>query len=198
MIHRCAKCLGVDAELFKNKDFSDDDKVTYNQWTTVDRSTLVCVQERVDEFINHVCDAVDSLTAHHFVSKSQSRFCKSTRESLADNQALITLDLAENYTFIIQDAIQGYHWTNDQATLHPFSIYNKGNHYFYCVISDHMKHVTETVYAFINVILKDLKLAHPHITEVIYFSDGAGSQYKNKKNFCNLMHHEADFGLKAT
>ena len=31
----------------------------------------------------------------------------------------------------------------------------------------------------------------------MYFSDGAGSQYKNRKNFINLCHHEEDFGILA-
>ena len=34
-------------------------------------------------------------------------------------------------------------------------------------------------------------------TEIIYFSDGAASQYKNRKNFLNLYHHQADFGTEA-
>ena len=32
---------------------------------------------------------------------------------------------------------------------------------------------------------------------MIYFSDGAASQYKNYKNFINLCNHTADFGIKA-
>ncbi len=35
------------------------------------------------------------------------------------------VDFSENYTFIIQDAVQGYHWNNDQVTVHPFVIYYK-------------------------------------------------------------------------
>lgn len=31
----------------------------------------------------------------------------------------------------------------------------------------------------------------------MYFSDGASSQYKNKKNFTNICHHKPDFGLDA-
>ena len=31
----------------------------------------------------------------------------------------------------------------------------------------------------------------------MYFSGGAGSQYKNYKTFSNLCHHESDFGLNA-
>ena len=32
---------------------------------------------------------------------------------------------------------------------------------------------------------------------MVYFSDGATSQYKNKENFLNLCYHEADFGVPA-
>ena len=37
----------------------------------------------------------------------------------------------------------------------------------------------------------------PNIEHVMYFSDGAASQYKNFKNFCNLLHHQQDFNLTA-
>ena len=30
-----------------------------------------------------------------------------------------------------------------------------------------------------------------------YFSDGAASQYKNKKNLINLTHHFEDFDIEA-
>ena len=43
-----------------------------------------------------------------------------------------------------------------------------------------------------------LKEALPfQLKKIIYFSDGAASQYKNRKNFSNLCHHELDFGIKA-
>jgi hypothetical protein len=32
-------------------------------------------------------------------------------------------DFAENYSFIVKDAAQGFHWENSQATLHPFLAY---------------------------------------------------------------------------
>ena len=42
-----------------------------------------------------------------------------------------------------------------------------------------------------------LKDVIPDLQTVIYVSDGAGSQYKNFKNFSNLCHHKADHGLHA-
>ena len=32
---------------------------------------------------------------------------------------------------------------------------------------------------------------------MFYFSDGATAQYKNRKNFINLCHHEVDFRVPA-
>ena len=38
---------------------------------------------------------------------------------------IILMDFAENYSFLVQDAIQGFYWQADQATLHPFAVYYK-------------------------------------------------------------------------
>ena len=35
------------------------------------------------------------------------------------------------------------------------------------------------------------------VTFIQYFSDGCSRQYKNKKNFLNLVHHQLDFGVQA-
>jgi hypothetical protein len=35
------------------------------------------------------------------------------------------------------------------------------------------------------------------VQKVLYFTDGAASQYKNYKNFANLIHHFEDFNLHA-
>ena len=32
-------------------------------------------------------------------------------------------DFAENFTFVMQDEVQSYHWNNAQATIHPLFCY---------------------------------------------------------------------------
>ena len=32
-------------------------------------------------------------------------------------------DFSENYSFVLQDAAQGFHWNNSQETIHPFVAY---------------------------------------------------------------------------
>ena len=113
----------------------------------------------------------------------------------------ILLDFAESYSFIVQDAIQGYHWNNSQATLHAIVVYNKKSGILcsktYCLISDCLNHNTNAVHKFISAVFNDIRAKHPNVTQCIYFSDGASSQYKNCKNFINICHHNSDHGLEA-
>ena len=66
-----------------------------------------------------------------------------------------------------------------------------------CVISDSMNHETNTVHAFLEVIIKHIKTVMSTLTDIQYFSDGAASQYKNYKNLVNLCCHKDDFGIRA-
>lgn len=117
---------------------------------------------------------------------------------------MVTADFSENYAFVFQDLAQGYHWNNSQATVHPFVGYYKANdellHVSYVVISECLVHDTIAGHLFQKKFLAFLKNTAPAgqaFTKVIYFSDGATSQYKNRKNFINLCHHNEDFGVAA-
>ena len=57
--------------------------------------------------------------------------------------------------------------------------------------------MTLAVYHYHNVLIPILKDQVHGLSKIFYFSDGAAAQYKNKKNFSNLCHHEADFGIEA-
>ena len=35
-------------------------------------------------------------------------------------EIVVSADFSENYAFVLQDAAQGFHWNNAQATIHPF------------------------------------------------------------------------------
>ena len=61
-----------------------------------------------------------------------------------------------------------------------------------------MTHDTVTVYTFLQVLIKEhIKPTYPFIKKIIYFSDGSAAQYKNYKNFLNLLHHETDFSERV-
>ena len=204
MFNKCEDCRGfenvvdfVGNEICKKQ--GADDTVFFKQWEKVDCSELMDDQLPVDEFLEVIVEKLKKLLSHHFIYKQQENFLKNKKE----NECIITLDFAENYTFMVQDAIQSFHWNNTQATIHPFVIYYKQNgtlkHKSLACISDMLQHDVHTVYTFqktiiLNVVKKDLLQTE----KVIHFSDGCCSgQYKNHKNFTNLLHHYCDYALYA-
>ena len=135
---------------------------------------------------------------HDFIAKQQSAFLKDKKEQLVDGELIVSGDFAENYSFVLQDAAQGYHWTNDQATIHPFVIYYYREHHLlkhliFVVISDCLTHDTVAVHCYQRHLIAFLQANLPYLHHIVYFSDGAASQYKNRKNFSNLISHADDF-----
>ena len=178
------------------------DYITFKQWVSVDRSTLDTFSKPADEFIEFFCDKLKLLIPHSFVATQQASFFSERKSTLQPGELLVQADFSENYAFVLQDAVQGFHWNNSQATVHPFVIYyqqsGEERHISYVIISDCMHHDTVAVYLFQKNLITFLKQVLPTAPKkIIYFSDGAASQYKNRKNFVNLCNHETDFSVKA-
>ena len=123
--------------------------VTYKQWTSTDRCDLITIQTDLDEYCDILCAKLKILGPHDFIAKQQSQFLWSLKEQLEEGHVIMLSDFGENYGFVIQDAAQGYHWTNSQATLHPSIAYYKKNgtlKSISCVmVSDSLVHDTITV-----------------------------------------------------
>ena len=77
----------------------------------------------VDECITFLANKVFALSVGHFIVEAQSSYLRTWKENLKQEEVTILLDFAEKYSFVIQDAVQGFHWENSQATLHPLFIY---------------------------------------------------------------------------
>ena len=178
------------------------DNIVYKQWISVDRCTLETVSKSADDFVETFCEKLENLLPHSFIAKQQSSFQSKLKLELKLGEFLVIGDFAENYSFVLQDAAQGFHWNNSQATIHLFVAYylesGKLEHVSYVVISDCLHHDTVAVHLFQKgfiEFLKDKFASSP--LKIFYFSDGAASQYKNRKNFINLCYHIEDFSVPA-
>ena len=63
---------------------------------------------------------MDNFTSHSYIYRAQTSYYKMRKENLDDCSAILLVDFAENYSFVVQDEVQGFYWNNLQATLHPF------------------------------------------------------------------------------
>ena len=80
-----------------------------------------------EEYIDMLVCAIEKLGSQLFLTKSQSDFFCRCKIELRHDTALILLDFAENFKYVVQDEVQGFHWTNLQCTLHPVVVYYKFN-----------------------------------------------------------------------
>lgn len=104
--------------------------------------------------------------------------------------------------YFLQDAVQGWHWANAQCTIHPFAVYFKDENdelheQSLLIIAESPKHNYDAVYQFQLLLIEYLKERFPIINRIAFFSDGAGGQYKNKKNFFQLCQFKAIHGFDA-
>lgn len=47
------------------------------------------------------------------------------KENLPLDQCIVRCDFSENYSFVLQDSAEGFHWNNAKATLHTKSFCNE-------------------------------------------------------------------------
>lgn len=201
---QCDNCPGTNVirqELENTFKRNNIDNITFNQWVSTDRTTLETITRTANDFIDFLMDMLQKLLRHSFIAKQQGEFLKKLKENVPIGHFIVLGDFSENYSFVLQDEAQGFHWNNDQATIHPFGFYYKndegdllsGN---FVPISDCRKHDTILIHLFQTYFLNYLK-ENFKPKKIIYFSDGCGGQYKNRKNFLNLTLHESDFGIPA-
>lgn len=202
MLHLCNLCsreTGVREFLSSIESLQEMENINYKQWVTVDRCNMIEKCESSDEYINSLSKKIVNLTRHHYIAKTQSHFLKELKLNMTSDEVILLLDFAENFSFIIQDEIQGFHWENSQCTVHPFVMYYKNEQEIlcksFCFLSPDTKHSTTMVYTFLCTLIPHIKSLFPKLTKIHYFSDGCAGQYKNRFNFLNIYYHKNDFNV---
>ena len=116
----CGACPGVDKlrdDLVALLDENMIDNVTFKQWVSVDRSTLETYSKSTDEFIDMFCEKekLELLGPHYFIASQHATFYKDCKSNLSPEEMLVTADFSENFSFVLQDAAQGFHRNNSQV-----------------------------------------------------------------------------------
>ena len=200
MVHRCDKCPGTEPlKSYLENAYTDfDEEVSFQQWQSTDRSDLVTVVMQAHEFIDFLVEKIDTLTSHSCIAKCQSKYLQRRKVEIEPDTVIAIGDFTENYTFVVQDEVQFFHWSKRYCILHPVVLcYKEDEHRSFCFLSDDLEHDTCFVREIQEKLTCYIGQDLPDVDNVEYFSDGCAGQYKNYKNFLNLCLHEEDFDLKA-
>ena len=157
MIHCCQHCPG--SACLRNKlieklsEVDENETLLVEQWTSTDIADLKTMVYSKHDLIEDTITAMNKLTAHSYIAKSQASYLKHCEAELELHEEIVLADFAENYEFVIQNEIQSYHWCKQQCTIHPISVYicdsdsRKVEQYSLCFISEDLSPNTSFVYA---------------------------------------------------
>ena len=192
MIHRCENCPGLQLLkdfLFNMFEDKDEEMVTFKQWTKTDHSELITCTESILNFVELLCDQIDKVTTHSFIAKSQAKkYLTRLKDELNDDEVIVLGDFAENYSFVVQDEIQGFHWNTSQCSLHPIVLYYKQGgellSHSISYISDDLTHDVDFVYMVVSETVTFIKnFLVNNISQVFYFTDGWQANIKTERTF---------------
>ena len=169
------------------------DTIKYKHWVSQPRAALITIKVSAQKFIQNLCQSSKTFLTHSFVARQQATCYRTIKENLQFDQCLAVCDFAENYAFVVQNAVTRFHWNNDQATILPIVFYYNDSgsieHKTVVFISDCKKHDAVAVYMFLQSFNDFLSSSYQNIREFIYFSDGAPQQFKNVKHFSTIYYH---------
>ena len=95
--------------IFESNDFDFDSTISYKQWVSTYMTTLVTFESTVNEFSDIFTDKMFELFHHHFMKVQQAAYLKKIKAMLENETCIILMDFAGNYSFLVQDAVQGFY-----------------------------------------------------------------------------------------
>ena len=78
MMQECPGKEGVVNPLISLEELDLSEDITYRQWMTTDRCTLLTVTKSTESFIQSLAEKVVVLTRHHHVAQMQTQYLKKT------------------------------------------------------------------------------------------------------------------------
>lgn len=139
----------------------------------------------LDAFVEHIYQQSNKTLMHHLITKAQARFYKNSKASLDTETVLIQGDFSENYSVCYPKESRNLHFRKTHITLHPMVAYLKHDDqvqtFTFLIVSDCLEHNANSFFAFKNVVIRWITERHPNINKALFFTNGAGSLYKNRK-----------------
>ena len=214
----CSSRNGSDLLMIDEDDLDETLDTNWSLWvTTNNRVELQHFHGSFRSLIEQLNSRWSSFITHTYVTRQQREYIKTLKlTSTFTTFAVIHVDFAENFTFVIQKEIQSAYWNTKQSSLYTIVLDIGNDHRNMVIISNRMQHDTTFVYCTQQLIVKFIREEYPTVSKINYvryeitlfyyyfshmsyflYSDGAPAQYKNNNNMTNLSLHEQDFGIKA-
>lgn len=128
----------------------------------------------VDDALEDLEVQLPPFLEHVLIKRQQARFFKDKLEHLAEEEAVVQVDFAENYSCKYQGEVKPAHWSQDQVILFTVEVWTTSGDKdceSHVIVSDYLKRDKTSVAVFMYKVVNELvKGRHPNITRVWIFS----------------------------
>ena len=176
--------------------------VKYQQWMFTDKEQKQEITADAKEYTDELTNNLAGYRTHKYLERKQIPYIKTLRTSLPDDEIMVSMDYAENYTVVHQNEVQQAYFRNTQVSMLGAAVRYKKNeeikHQSFVILSNNTKHETSNVYTGYKKIQNWIKSEVPGVRHTHIISDGCASQFKNRYQFANVANHAEDFGHTAS
>lgn len=117
---------------------------------------------------------------HEFLKDAQRTAIRKEKQGVKPRTVVFHFDFSENWTVVLPDAVQSYHWKKAQITIFTCVMTTSKGARSFGVISDDTRHDSAFAVFALSRIEEWLDENGPLYCESVYISDGASAHFKNR------------------
>lgn len=212
MLNRCKNCKGI-GFLFSSVEISGTVKILFRQWVYQEKEILTKDKKQTKkvsrlvlresemtllEIINLLQEKLEKFKTHYYVYKQQSQSFHGSIINVAPDTIILQVNFSEKFTIKFQDEAQSAYYNQHQISIFTCCAWSTTEKQCYGVLSDCITQDKFMVWLCLEKIMQNLKENCPNLKKLKIFSDGAGSQIKNKFTLTNLINAFNDYGFKIS
>lgn len=129
--------------------------------------------------------------SHSHIRKIQREAITAMKNSADEDCSLVLhFDFAENWSVVLADEIQNYHWQNTQVSIFTCVAYFCGIKHSFAIVCDDLIHDSAHALCALELILNSISAKCDGLSlfkSMAYISDGAASHFKNRFQIYELL-----------
>jgi hypothetical protein len=173
---RCDNCGNINvSDLFIPDDEIDEiPDAKWSLWVMANnRVELQHLNGSFSSLISQLNSRWAAFVTHTYVTRQQRDYIKQIKlTSSFTTFAVVHMDFAENFSFVVQKEIQSSYWNQKQASLYTIVINIGSDHRNMVVISNRMTHDTTFVYCTQQLIVQFMREEYPTVQKINYVRYG--------------------------
>ncbi|XP_077557118.1 uncharacterized protein LOC144171819 [Haemaphysalis longicornis] len=173
----CDKCPKGESLTLETLNIPEEEDIVVATWESGD-----LVKKTLDPsaFLRGLRVSLATWIVHNHIRKTQGAAIHNEKKCEQRGSVVFHFDFAENWTVILPDEVQSYHWHKTQVSIFTCVVTTRKNSHSFVVASDDVCHDSAHACLALEKIRLWVDDNLPLYSKVTYVSDGAASHFKNR------------------